>query len=538
MPGAGSRATARRSGETSGNREAGAPERFGIDAVRRVPLRCGERMSDPAPLPQFHVVGFTGHRQLAQPERIAAAIERGLAGVIEAAPGEWIALSSIAAGGDTLFAHAALRRRLPWMAVLPLPPAEFRKDFSDAAWREAEGLLAEAEHVRVMAENGTRDDAYLDAGIETVHECDVLLAVWNGEPARGKGGTADVIEYARELGRPIVVIDPTSGEIRHENWEAFAPKDADLAHFNHLPEAPGEAGGAANPFAAPAPVVTLQRKADHAASRGAPHFRRLIVVTVLLHVLATLVAAAALAFDVHWLVLPWVKLTCLLGALAVALLLRAQGTHHHWVRCRLAAEFCRSALATWGLPRAAPLFAELDLPGLRQLTRSLQVLHRRSVGAQPVAMSEFKERYLRQRVDDQLDYYSRKLRQAEPLLGRLRAGFWIATILAIVCTAMYAADHTWHLFEVEGRAEELLYYFLPISLPVVAAAFMSFISINDLHRRLARYREMQELLKTARKQITYSQTWTSLERVVRRTERALLQEVLEWHSITSFSESH
>ena len=41
-------------------------------------------------------------------------------------------------------------------------------------------------------------------------------------------------------------------------------------------------------------------------------------------------------------------------------------------------------------------------------------------------------------------------------------------------------------------------------------SFISLISINDLQRRAARYREM----------------------------RALLQEVLEWHSITSFSESN
>ena len=114
----------------------------------------------------------------------------------------------------------------------------------------------------------------------------------------------------------------------------------------------------------------------------------------------------------------------------------------------------------------------------------------------------------------------------------------VATVAAIACTGLYAFDHSWHLLEVEGRAEELIYYFLPISLPVVAAAFMSFISINDLHRRLARYREMIALLTSARKQIVYSQTWSSLERIVQRTERALLQEVLEWHSITSFSESH
>jgi hypothetical protein len=336
----------------------------------------------------------------------------------------------------------------------------------------------------------------------------------------------------------VYIIDAATGETRRENWDHFQPHDQDLAHFNHLPAAPANAPAAANPFAAPACVVALQQNADHAASRGAPHFRRLIASTVLLHVLATLVAAAALAFGWHAAALPWAKLLCLLGALGVALVLRAQGAHHHWVRSRLAAEFCRSALATWGLPRAAPLFAELDLPGLRQLTRSLQVLHRRTVGVNPVALGDFKECYLRVRVDDQLGYYSRKLAQAEPLLGRLRTGFWIATTLAIAATAMYSVDHTWHWFGLEGGAEELLYYFLPISLPVIAAALMSLVSINDLHRRLARYREMKALLGAARKQIAYSQTWGSVERIVQRTERALLQEVLEWHSITSFAESH
>lgn len=495
-------------------------------------------MSDSSEFPQFHVVGFTGHRHVADPKRIAAAIDRALRELRSSTPGEWIALSSVAAGSDSLFAEAAAELGLAWHAILPLPPAEFKKDFTAEEWKHAESLLPEAEVVRVTAEAEAREDAYLDCGMETVNGCDILLAVWDGAPARGKGGTAEVIAYARELGRPLLIIDAATAELRRENFEKFAGLDPDLRHFNHLPPAPPTAWAAPNPFAAPAAVVTLQSKVDHAATQGAPHFRRLIVFTVLLHVVATLVASASLAFGWHALVLPWMKLLCLLGALGVALILRAQGTHHHWVRCRLAAEFCRSALATWGLPRAAPLFAELDLPGLRQLTLSLQVLHRRTVGAQPVTMAAFKEKYLVDRIDDQLGYYSKKLAQAGPLLVRLRLGFWIATILAIACTALYATDHTFHFLHAEGLFEEVVYYFLPITLPVIAAALMSFISINDLHRRLARYREMQALLASARKQVVYSQTWSSLERIVHRTERALLQEVLEWHSITSFSESH
>ena len=46
------------------------------------------------------------------------------------------------------------------------------------------------------------------------------------------------------------------------------------------------------------------------------------------------------------------------------------------------------------------------------------------------------------------------------------------------------------------------------------------------------------MLKDSRKQVAHCQTWNSLECIVLKTERALLQEVLEWHSITSFAESH
>ena len=127
--------------------------------------------------------------------------------------------------------------------------------------------------------------------------------------------------------------------------------------------------------------------------------------------------------------------------------------------------------------------------------------------------------------------------RALPLFTRLKIGFWIATILALSCTFAYALARTIHLAVAEW-IQTTLFYFLPIALPVVAAAFISLISINDLQRRVARYREMQVMLEESRKKVFFCQTWNSLERVVLRIEHALMQEVLEWHSITSFSESH
>ncbi|HVU16004.1 MAG TPA: hypothetical protein VHD32_03725 [Candidatus Didemnitutus sp.] len=486
-------------------------------------------------LPLFHVIGFSGHRQLADPIAIGRAVTESLEALRHESEGEWVALSSVATGADQLFVEQARKLGLSWHAILPLPRAEFAKDFTGEEWVAVESTLTRAEHIRVITENGSREDAYLDCGMETVNGCDVLLAVWDGDPARGKGGTADVVEYARSLKKPIIIINAHTQEARRENFTLFDRTDAGLAYLNGLPAARMAWGD--NPFKAPDHIFNFQQKADYAASHGAPQFRRLIISTVMLHLIATIVAAAGVSFELHFAVLPWVKLSCLFGALVVALVLRHHHQHHNWVRCRLAAEFCRSALATWGLPRAAPLFQDLDLPGITGLTRALHILHSRSASVQPVPMTDFKTIYLAKRIDDQLSYYQRQENTALPQHSRLKIGFWVATILALVCTAIYAMCYTLDA-EVPHWIETIVFYFLPIALPFVAATFISFISINDLQRRVARYREMRAMLEESRQQVAFCQTWNSLERIVLKTERALLQEVLEWHSITSFAESH
>ena len=41
-------------------------------------------------------------------------------------------------------------------------------------------------------------------GQYVVDHCDVLIAVWDGQPARGRGGTAEIVQYAQEQNRPII----------------------------------------------------------------------------------------------------------------------------------------------------------------------------------------------------------------------------------------------------------------------------------------------------------------------------------------------
>ena len=491
-------------------------------------------MSESSRLPQFHVVSFAGHRRLEVPDTAARSLADALAGLRSQVPGEWIGVSSAAVGSDLLFARCVLDLGMPWRAVLPLPQAEFQKDFSPDEWQRVEALLVGAESVTVIGGSDVREEAYLDCGIEIVNACDVLVALWDGEPARGRGGTAEVVAFARECGKPLVIIDPDTGESRREFFQNFASADPELAFLNGLPEAPSseveQSGARGN-------VKRFMRKADEAANRSAPQFRLLTALTVILHVAATIIATAGLAFELRPMFLPWAKLLFVLGALGAAMAIRHHRAQHNWVRCRLAAEIGRAALATWGMPRRAALFEELDLPQVRQLVRSLHVLHRRGAPEKRANLDTFRQKYRTSRIEDQLRYYRHRLEKAAPLLSRLRLGFAVSTILAIVCMTAYALHHSLHLPPAPPLVEALVFQFLPIVLPAIAAAFIALMSINDLHRRVARYREMCHLLETARIRIRVTHTWHSVEHLVRQTERALLQEVLEWHTLMSHLES-
>jgi hypothetical protein len=486
-------------------------------------------------LPQFHVVGFTGHRKLGDPVRADAYIGKALSDLQQQAPGEWIGVSSVAMGSDVLFARRLLALGIEWQALLPLPPTDFQKDFTAEQWPEVEALLAQAESITALGGEAEREEAYLDCGIETINACDVVIALWDGEPARGRGGTADIVTYARELGRPLIVIDPQTGAVRRENFLNFKACDPELAFLNALPEPP------LMPLASPGPrgiVERLQLKADIAASRGAPKFRMLTVATVMLHLAATIVATAGLAFDWHPPLVPWAKLLFLLGALGAAMAIRYLRAQHTWVRCRLAAEIGRAALATWGMPRRTALFGDLELPAARQLLRSLHTLHRRGASEQRANLDTFRQGYRIGRIADQLGYYRHRLEKAAPLLHGLRVGFVVSTLLAILCTLAFALERTLHFGALDPTVEAVAFHFLPIVMPVLAAAFIALISINDLHRRVARYREMCRLMESAEREIVVTHTWHSLEHLVRRTEKALLQEVLEWHTLMSHLESH
>lgn len=93
------------------------------------------------------VVGITGHRRIAAPDRLTGDLEREMTGIAATLPAcRPVLLSALAAGADQIAAHVALAAGWQLVAVLPFPPGDPRHGFSAAEQQEFDGLLAQASH--------------------------------------------------------------------------------------------------------------------------------------------------------------------------------------------------------------------------------------------------------------------------------------------------------------------------------------------------------------------------------------------------------
>ncbi|MGW0790851.1 hypothetical protein ACWD04_22060 [Streptomyces sp. NPDC002911] len=148
-------------------------------------------------------IGVTGHRSI--PQELHARVLEGLGAALCGHDGSLEALSSLAVGADQLFAGLALAHGAELTVVIP--SRDYEADFADGTELERYRALKAraAREIRLDFARST-DEAYFAAGAYIADHCDRLLAVWDGRPARGLGGTGDIVTYARSLGRPVTVI--------------------------------------------------------------------------------------------------------------------------------------------------------------------------------------------------------------------------------------------------------------------------------------------------------------------------------------------
>jgi len=149
-------------------------------------------------------VGVTGHQRLADPTAWPW-VEEVVGRELDATIGPLVVVTSLAIGADQLVARLGTARGATVHAVLPF--ASIERTFAAEDLQTYRRLLSQSS-VEVLETSGTDEDAYLAAGRRVVELSDVMIAVWDEKPAKGKGGTADIVRYALAFGVPVVHINP------------------------------------------------------------------------------------------------------------------------------------------------------------------------------------------------------------------------------------------------------------------------------------------------------------------------------------------
>ncbi len=149
-------------------------------------------------------IAISGHRGL--PATTVALVDAALRAELSTLGPDLVGLSCLADGADTLFARAVLD--LGGRLEVIIPAQQYRDGLPADHHRDYDELLAAATAIHRMDFIESTAEAHMAASEYMVNHADRLLAVWDGKPARGYGGTADVVAYARTQGVPVIVVWP------------------------------------------------------------------------------------------------------------------------------------------------------------------------------------------------------------------------------------------------------------------------------------------------------------------------------------------
>jgi hypothetical protein len=149
-------------------------------------------------------IAISGHRGL--PAATAALVDQAIRAALKGHGEPIIGLSNLADGADQIFARAVLDAGGTIEAFIAA--RDYRTGIPRSAAREYDDLLARAAAVHELPFSESTPESYMAASKLMIDSADELLAVWDGQPARGFGGTADVVAYARTRDLPIHLIWP------------------------------------------------------------------------------------------------------------------------------------------------------------------------------------------------------------------------------------------------------------------------------------------------------------------------------------------
>lgn len=151
-------------------------------------------------------VGITGHQGL--PEAAIEYIKVHVRSILAGLEAPLLGYSSLAEGADQLVAEEILK--VGGQLHVVIPSRHYETTLQGSAAQIYRRLLTAAVATTELPYPQPDEQAYDSAGKWIADHCDVMIAIWDGQPAKGLGGTADAVAHARALSKDVHVVWPNN----------------------------------------------------------------------------------------------------------------------------------------------------------------------------------------------------------------------------------------------------------------------------------------------------------------------------------------
>lgn len=150
-------------------------------------------------------IGVSGHQR--RPEMPWHWIERTLRHELNQLQRPWSGYSALAEGTDQIFGALVIEFGQTLNAIIPCE--KYESFLSGPSLFTYQKLLRRSQQIPLRL-TGDLQQVFFDASRFIVDNATVMFIVWDGKPAQGLGGTADVFAYSRQKGRTIIHLNPLS----------------------------------------------------------------------------------------------------------------------------------------------------------------------------------------------------------------------------------------------------------------------------------------------------------------------------------------
>jgi len=526
-------------------------------------------------IPAVVKIGVTGHRVLENEQKVIESVDKILGKldeifnrILKSTPHTFVIISPIAEGADRLVARSVMKWKvsgemdMPTLeVVLPLPEEDYLNDFKTSESKDDfKALLAEAKSVITLEKADSRKAAYEQVGRYVVDNCDVLIAIWDGKPAAGKGGTAEIVGYARKIGRSFFWINSENGSIKEEMHEEYISRSLkNLEIYNAESLSINEMDSKFK-----ARYGSLAKKADDSglprifleplcenllpqsvrASLLAERYQKSHMRTgSLIYILAVMAVATVTIQRFFFPDYPELLGFEFLWMLLILILLRISDRgkwHRKWIDYRFLAERLRASifLCMAGIrcepPKAPPHLSISHRPDDWMIKAFEWIWDQRpKIPTNSVEFEPLKKVLLAAWIDDQVSWYKKtSKRQRRMHLCFTRAGVSLFSITLVV--AGIEASQLAHFLPISFDSVPEILTSMAIILPAVGAALAGIRIHHEYLRNAERYDHMGMHLSSISERIREAKDMKTLTRLLEEANEMMLRENQDWRVVFIF----